>query len=130
MYEGFHFILLLRLYMDTSPQQKNTAQCSEQEVSHFMPDPFSKTCHFSWNWKFQLGKDITFLDAFDILAAETPKEKVKPGHRAPRLMPLHSMLCRPCLTPLPTFFFEVLCNSQFACLSIFCFYLHLSCHVQ
>lgn len=132
MCEGFHFTLLLRLYMDTSPQQKYTARCSNEKVYHFKSGPFSKTYHFSWNWKFQLGKDITFLDAFDILAAETAKENVKPGHRAPRHAALHFTLCRPCLTPLSCFFFEAHSPVQLAvCSSIyFCSYSHLSCNVQ
>lgn len=33
LYEGFHFILLSKLYMDTSMRCEYTAQCSEKKRS-------------------------------------------------------------------------------------------------
>lgn len=114
--------------MWTSPHNRNTLPNVQRKRSVTLNlAPFQKH-----TISIGTGKDITFLDAFDILAAETAKEKVKPGHRAPRHAPLHCTLCRPCLTPWSCFFFEAHSPVQLAvCSSIyFCFYSHLSCSIQ
>lgn len=66
----------------TLPHDTNILPNVERKkVSPFLSGPFSKACHFFWNWKFQLVKDTNFLVAFYILAADRLKEEVSAGHR-------------------------------------------------
>lgn len=96
------------------------------KVSPFIADPFSKVYHLFWNWKFQLEKDITFLVAFYILAADRPNEEVSPEH-SKHVDRVHSALCFAVHASLSWLLsvltYAVLCNSLLCLVIYFCFYL-------